>query len=461
MLDYQRIQQHQLQRVQKTSPARGAQVLVLGFALIILIGTALLSLPGATETPGSLHWYEALFTAVSATTVTGLTVVGTAPAFSLFGEIVILLLIQVGGVGFITLSVVLFRLIGRRVSIYDRVLLTRTLGVTDPAGIVRLTLTVLAITVGIEIVGALILFTQWVQIMDWPQAVHYSIFHAISAFCNAGFDLFEGMDDPLLLASRSNPVIVLNLSLLITIGTLGIPVIYDILVWPQDRYLSVLTRLVLGLTIFLIVLGTILLMVDETLGGGTALLIFPTEQRWLMALFTVVSSRTAGLTFIRMGDLGQASQFVLLLSMFIGAAPASMGGGVGLSSIAVVLVTLASAVRGHSVARAFGRTLPMETIFKAVAILTLSIILIATITLVLMLLTRDADIFVIAFEVVSAFSNTGYSLGITNNFDLAAKLLLAFTMFWGRLGPLTLVVALTQRSRRTFIQYPEEKIIIG
>lgn len=461
MLDYQRIQQHQLQRVQKTSPARGAQILVLGFALIILVGTVLLALPAATETPGALPWYQALFTAASATTVTGLTVVGTAPVFSLFGEIVILLLIQIGAVGFITLSVVLFRLIGRRVSIYDRILLTQALGVTDPAGIVRLTLMVLGITIGIELIGAAILFTQWVQLMDWPQAAYYSIFHAISAFCNAGFDLFEGLDDPILLASRSNAIIVLNLSLLITIGTLGIPVIYDLLVWPRDRYLSLLTRLIVPLTLLLIVLGTILLMIDETFAGGKALLIFSTEQRWLMALFTVVSSRTAGLTFIRMADLGQASQFVLLMLMFIGAAPASMGGGVGLASIAVVWVTLASAVRGHSVARAFGRTLPMETIFKAVAILTVSTILVAATTLILMLLTRDAEIFVIAFEVVSAFSNTGYSLGITSNFGLLAKLLLVFTMFWGRLGPLTLVVALAQRSRRSLVQYPEERIIIG
>lgn len=460
MINYRQVRQHYQERTKKPSPARGSKILILGFALIILTGSALLTLPLATETPGRLSWLEALFTATSAVTVTGLVVVGTETTFSTFGEIVILVLIQVGGVGFITLSVLLFRLIGRRVSIYERVLLTQTLGVGGSAGVVRLTVTVLLVTLSIELVGALLMFTQFIQVLDAPQAAYFAIFHAVSAFCNAGFDLFHGLDDPVLQAARSSPVTVFVMAMLITIGTLGIAVIYDLLVWPRERHLSLHTRLVLPLVLFLTVAGTLLLMVDETFVEGQALAGFPEWQRWLLALFTVVSSRTAGLTLIDIAALGQTSQLLLLIWMFIGGAPASMGGGVGLTTVAVVLVTLFSNVRGHSDVRAFHRILPTETILKAVAILTVSTALVVSVIMALLLL-GEGEMLPLAFEVISAFSNTGYSFGITADLNEWSRVLLVFTMFWGRLGPLTLVVALAQRRRQTLIAYPEEKIIIG
>jgi trk system potassium uptake protein TrkH len=460
VINYRQVRQHHLEHETRPSPARGSKILILGFGVIIAFGTILLTLPIATETPGRLTWLEALFTATSATTVTGLVVVGTEPTFSRFGEVVILFLIQVGGVGFITLSVLLFRLIGRRVTIYERTLLRQALGVGASKGVVQLTLTVLTITVVIELIGAFLMFLRWVQVMDWPLAAYYSIFHAVSAFCNAGFDLFQGLEDPILLMSRSDPAIVIVMSMLITIGTLGITVVYDLITWPRERHLSLHTRLVLPFTLILVIAGTILMMVDETFVEGHALSVLPMGERWLVAFFTIVSSRTAGLTFISMGELGQASQLIVMIWMFIGGAPASMGGGVGLSTVAVVLVTLSSTVRGHSDSRAFERILPIETVFKAVAILTVSTVLVISVTLTLILL-GEGDMFPLAFEVISAFSNTGYSLGITSELGSIARVLIAFTMFWGRLGPLTLVVALAQRRRQTLISYPEERIIIG
>jgi trk system potassium uptake protein TrkH len=237
-------------------------------------------------------------------------------------------------------------------------------------------------------------------------------------------------------------------------------VIYDLLVWPRERHLSLHSRLVLPLVLFLTVAGTLLVMFDETYVAGEALAGFPRGQRWLLAFFTVVSSRTAGLTFIDIAALGQASQLTLLIWMFIGGAPASMGGGVGLTTVAVVLVTLFSNVRGYSDVRVFHRILPTETILKAVAILTVSMALVVSVMMVLLLL-GEGDLLPIAFEVISAFSNTGYSFGITGDFNNWSRVLLVFTMFWGRLGPLTLVVALAQRRRQTLLAYPEEKIIIG
>lgn len=461
MLNYKQVRQYQLDHIkEQPSPARGSQILVLGFALIIVIGTILLTLPLATSPESNFTWLAAFFTATSATTVTGLVVSTTEPTFSLFGEIVILFLIQVGGIGFITLSVVLYRLIGRRVTVYERILLSQTLGVGASAGIVQLTLMVVLITIAIELIGALIIFSQWVQLMDWQTAAYYSIFHAISAFCNAGFDLFQGLDDPLLLASRQNPVVVITLSLLVLIGTLGITVIYDLIFWPRERYLSFHTRLVLPLTLLMVLVGTLLMAIDESMAQDHTLASLPAGERWLTVFFTVVSSRTAGVTLTSLADLTPASQLIILVWMFIGGSPASMAGGVGLSTVAVVLITLTSTVRGYPDVRVLKRTIPTETISKAVAILTVSTVLVVGVTGMLLFL-HEGDVFPIAFEVISAFSNTGYSLGITDRFSEIGRLLLIFTMFWGRLGPLTLVVALAQRERQTLVNYPEEKIIIG
>jgi trk system potassium uptake protein TrkH len=460
LVNYKQVRKYYQQNPQQTTPAYGAKILVVGFAVIILVGTVLLRLPVATQGPVSLTWLEALFTATSATTVTGLVVVSTAPTFSLFGEIIILLLIQVGGIGFITLSVVLFRLIGRRMSIYERNLLRQSLGVEGLGGVVRLTLMVFGITVFIELLGALLLFTQWVQVMPWPNAIYYSIFHSISAYCNAGFDLFLGLDDPLLHFSRENITILVVLSLLITIGTLGITVIYDVIAWPRDRHLSLHTKLVLPFTIILTLVGTLLILIEENFAGGNALSDLAGNRSGWVALFTVVSSRTAGITLVPMDALGEASQLVITAWMFIGGAPASMGGGVGLSTIAVLLLTLGAAVQGHANPRIFGKTIPTETLLKATAVLTVSIMLVLVITFVVTIL-EPVSIFPIGFEVVSAFSNTGYSVGISGELGTVSRLLIAFTMFWGRLGPLTLIVALAQRRHSSLVKYPEEKIIIG
>ncbi|MCB0173756.1 MAG: hypothetical protein KDI02_01025 [Anaerolineae bacterium] len=460
MINYRQIRQYTLENPKKSPSALGAKILILGFAAIILIGSFLLALPVATQGPGSISWLDALFTSTSATTVTGLAVVSTEATFSLFGEIVILLLMQVGGMGFIILSIVLFRLIGRHVTFYERSLLRQNLGVEEGHGVIRLAWRVIQITLMIEFIGAILLFTQWVQVMDWDKAIYYSIFHSVSAFCNAGFDLFHGFDDPVMVATRNSPISIIVLSLLITIGTLGVTVIYDLIHWPAERRLSLHTRLILPFTIILTILGTFLIMIDETFVQGHALSLLPTGEQWWLAFFTAVSSRTAGITLIPMADLGEASQFIIVIWMFIGGAPASMGGGVGLTTVAVVLITLVSNVRGHDDVRVLKRSLPLETVTKAVAILTVSTILVVVVTILLALL-EQGHIFPLGFEVISAFSNTGYSLGITSDLSLVSRLLIIFTMFWGRLGPLTLVVALAQRHRQSLVYFPEEKIIIG
>jgi len=441
------------------SPDTGSKTLILGFAFIIFVGTVLLSLPIATESGQAVDWREALFTATSATTVTGLIVFGTVDTWSTFGELVILALIQVGGIGFVTLSVVLFQLIGRRVPLAERRTLRQVLGVHASNGVVQLALIVTVVTVGIEAIGAAIMFFSWLGDMPPGQAAYYAIFHSISAFCNAGFDLFRGVDDPLLLATRRNPMIVFTLSALIIIGTMGITVIFDLITFPKTRQVSLHTRLIVPLMAALTIIGFLLLMLDDVMLNNV-LSEMPAWERWLMAFFTVVSSRTAGITLVPIQELGQASQLVITSWMFIGGAPASMGGGIGLTTIAVVLITLQNSARGNPDIRFLSRALPVETVVKAAAIMTVSSVLVFTMTMGILLFDKQ-NAMAALFEVVSAFSNTGYSLGITGDMNQISRALIVFTMFWGRLGPLTLVVALAQRGSHTQIHYPEERIIIG
>nr|WP_290665470.1 potassium transporter TrkG [Ardenticatena sp.] len=437
---------------------RNAAILVIGFAAIILVGTLLLMLPASSAMDRPLTFMEALFTATSATTVTGLVVLTTATDLSTFGQLVVLLLIEVGGVGFIAFSVVLFALIGRRLGMAERMLVQQSLGVMEAERIVRFTIYVLGVTIGVQLIGALLLWIRWAPTVGVTRGAYLALFHAVSAFCNAGFDLFAGTGSVLFGYGR-DPWSLTVMMALIIIGGLGILVFTDLITYPRNRRLSVHTRLMLTGSAVLIVGGMAIVFFDD-LFGGQAFADMTTWERFWTALFTVVSARTAGLTIVPMDELSEASALVVMVSMFIGGAPASMAGGVTLSTIAVIWVAVRSTVRGLPQAVVFGRVLPLETIAKAMAIMTVGTLLCFAITLAL-LTDRTGAMFPVAFEVVSAFSNTGYSLGTTADLDTFGRLLIIFTMFWGRLGPLTLVVMLAQRERPTLVHYPTEQIVIG
>lgn len=436
---------------------RNALILVIGFALIIAIGTLILRLPVAGA-QRQLTWEEALFTSASATTVTGLGVITPALDLSLFGQITVLLLMEIGGVGFVTFSVVLFALIGRRLGIAERVLLTQSLGVMQPVNIRSLTLRVFVWTLGIQLLGALLLWLRWRSALGDLRAAYLALFHSVSAFANAGFDLYAGTGE-IFFGFGHDPFTLGVLMALIIVGGLGILVVVDLVTYPWDRRLMVYTKLTLAVMGVLTLLGLVTVLADEVF-GGTALAGLTRGEHVLVSLFSVISARTAGLTIIPMENLSNASVLVIMVSMFIGGAPASMAGGVTTSTIAVITVAVISTVRGNPQAVAFGRMLPLETIAKAMAIMTVSTLLCFVVTL-LLLASEHGRLFPVAFEVVSAFSNTGYSLGITSELNTFGRLMIVFTMFWGRLGPLTLVVLLAQRQRVTFARYPAEQIVIG
>jgi len=434
-------------------------VLILGFALLILIGTLLLKLPAASVTGRSIGWMDALFTATSAITVTGLAVLTTATDFTRFGQVIILVLLQVGGVGFIAFSVLLLRLVGRRVTLNERFIIQQSLGAEQASGVGRLALYVLGVTLSIEAIGALLLWLRWRTTIPDSEALWLAIFHAISSYCNAGFDLFSGTDRGILFGYGSDFATLAVMGGLILLGGFGITVLYDISTFRRDRMLALNTRITLALTLVLTVAGTGLMMLDSAIYTDV-LSNLPFHEKLWVSLFTIVSARTAGLTIVPLDQLSEATQAVIMFWMFIGGAPASMAGGVTSSVVGVLLISVIATAKGHNAAVAFDRTVPVETITKAVAIMTVSTLLVATITLILSL-RGEGNIFSESFEVVSAFANAGYSLNFTTDLDNWGRFLIAFTMFWGRLGPLTIVVALAQSEQPSLIQHPEEPVILG
>lgn len=440
-------------------PTPSALRLVSGLALMVGVGTLLLMLPGVGATR-SLHVNEALFTATSALSVTGLSIIVPSQQLTLFGQLILLGLIQLGGIGFMVIAVVLFRLIGRRVSLLDRLALSDSLGLIMPGAILTLTQRVM-LTVGtIEGVGAVLLWLHWREQLGDQRAIFYAIFHAISAFCNAGFDLFTGLPEyPAGIPNDNESLIIL--ASLIFLGSLGIPVLSDLLTWPRMQRLSLHTRVTLVVVLSLICAGGLGIFLAER-APGKILDNEPWPRQLLLAFFQSISARTAGFAGIQPFEaISPASQLLLTVLMFIGASPASMGGGITTGTLAALLISLRGYALGQSRAHIGGRTLPPMLVQKAAIVLTISLFVVL-LSSWLILMSHPAPLNVALFEVVSAFATCGLSLAFTNQLNLVGQLIIVFVMFWGRLGALTIVVALAAQSQVSpLVTYPEENILIG
>jgi trk system potassium uptake protein len=435
--------------------------LVLGLAGLVATGTFSLSLPGVTTGP-PLSLLEALFTATSAVTVTGLTVVTTSSDFTRFGQILVLLLIQVGGVGFMFLLAFTLLLIRGRLSLMDRLTLTGSLGLDRPEGILRVSVRVLAGILIIEGIGAVLLYIHWRQsgIVPADELLFYAIFHAISAFCNAGFDLFHGLSR----YPRGIPgdnLTLLIMGTLIFLGGLGIPVLSDLLTRRRPRRLSLHSRLTLWAVFALVLVGWAGLFIPET-RPGAVLHDASLDHQLVRTWFQSVSTRTAGFPgFEDFDRLVPESQLLVISLMFIGSAPASMGGGITTSTLVVLILALWSYAHGYPQVQVAQRTISAGTVRRAAVILTISI---GTVVFAawLILMTHNLTMNSVLFEVVSAFATVGLSLGITTELNAFGRLVIIVMMFWGRLGAITLVVALAQRTspRGQAVRYPEERVVL-
>lgn len=445
------------------------QILVLGFLLLIALGTLLLNLPVASNNGERVGFIDALFTSTSAVCVTGLVVVNTAEHWTVFGKAVILIMIQIGGLGFMTIATTLFMVLGRKIGLKDRLLIQEALNQQALSGMVRLTRNIIIGTLLIEGVGALLLSIKFIPEFGL-KGILYGIFHSISAFCNAGFDILGSSS---LSPYIGDVLINFTIMLLIILGGLGFTVWIDVIKVTKNRIeggwhfkhwfnkLTLHTKLVLVITIGLIVGGFIFFFVIEGLNDAT-LGNLPLGHKLLGALFQSVTTRTAGFNTMALENMTDASKFLSIIFMFIGGSPAGTGGGIKTVTMGILFIEVFSVVNAKQDAEAFGRRIPQNIIKRALAVIMISLLVITGVTIILTL-TEVGSFMDILFEAVSGFATVGLTLGQTGKLTTIGKVVMSMTMFIGRLGPITMAVAFSMRNNKRHIKIkkPEEKVMVG
>ena len=446
----------------KASFQHAESILALGFLAVILLGTVLLALPIAAKNGQSIGLFDSLFTSTSAVCVTGLVVVDTGTTFSLFGQIVLIVLIQVGGLGFMVFATMLMVMLGRKISIRGRMLIRESMNASSLSDLGSLTRVYLLLSLAIELIGTITLCFRFVPLYGWKHGTWMALFHSVSAFCNAGFDLFGNYAS--LTAFSGDPLVLLTVASLIILGGLGFSVILETARNRQGfRNLSLHTRIVLMTTLVLLLAGTVFYWIvertnAETLAGCSE------GEKILNAFFQSVTMRTAGFNSFDLSGFRDGSKLFSSLLMIIGASPASTGGGIKTTTIATLTLLMLSVVRGESEVNVARRRLSDDISRRALTVSVLFLTTLLTGTLIISLIENGRfPLEDILFEASSAMGTVGVSAIGTPNLSSASRAVLLPMMFLGRVGPLTLAVAVAKRQGglRTASKYPEERIMIG
>ena len=437
-----------------------AQILMGSFLTIIIIGTALLMLPKSVAPGNSLSFVDALFTSTSATCVTGLIVVDTGTHFSLLGQLIILLLIQVGGLGIMTYASFFALILRRTISLREKSMIGEMLNYENIGLISRLLISTIIFTLTTEAIGSIFLFIGFGNtVSGFWERVYTSVFHAVSAFCNAGFSLYSLS----FMGYSGNYLLVITLSILIIIGGLGFPVLVNLFglklssKMSKGKWLSVQSRLVFGISTLLILVGSvcfILLEKDATLGE------FNWPDKILNGFFQSVTARTAGFNTVDIGLISTPSVLLLVLLMFIGASPGSTGGGIKTTTFGIIFAGVWSVIKGRNRIELFKKNIPFTVLNRALVIFMFSLAFIVLITFILSI-TEDLPFLDIFFESFSAFGTVGLSRGITPYFSNFGKALITIAMFFGRLGALTISLAITTPREVYHYNYPTENVMVG
>ncbi len=433
---------------------RSSLIIVLSFLLVILTGTLLLSLPISSSNGTQTRFLDAFFTANSATCVTGLACLDTGTHFSLFGKLVILSLIQIGGLGYMTFSTFFMVLFKKKLFITEKLIAQEALNVYSAKEVVNILKKILTIVFLIEGAGALILFLRWLPEMGLKRALLYGVFHSVSAFCNAGLSLPAGFAS--FTAYRGDIIVNLTITSLIILGGLGFLVITDLV---QNKRFSLHSKIVVGTTLSLIILGGILIYAIEFNNSAT-LGAFGNLEKIMSSYFQSITARTAGFNTIAINKMRTASQLVLMGLMFIGASPGGTGGGIKTTTFTLICATIWATLHESKNTIIFERRIPPETVRKAFAIFFLSISLLA-IGIFALNGIESFSLKAVSFEVFSAFGTVGLSLGITPLLSDTGKAIIIAVMFIGRVGTLSLLMALSSGYKRVDIKYPKEGISIG
>jgi trk system potassium uptake protein TrkH len=433
-----------------------AQLIVVSFAAAIAAGTVLLRLPLAHGTGVEIGWIDALFTATSAVCVTGLAVVDTGRDWSPFGQAIILLLNQVGGLGILTVGSLLALVTGRRLGFRHRLQLQTQLNALQVGGVVRLVRRIVLVVLGIELLGALALYVRFAAVEGWGPGAWQALFHSVSAFNNAGFSLYPDSLERFV----ADPVVNLAVIVLVVLGGLGFVVVVNLIAryrQQQRTPLSLHTKLALTATAWLIGTATVVLLLLEWTNPATlGELSWPTRAQ--AALFQAVTPRTAGFNTVSYAAMSEASLMFTMLLMFIGGNPGSTAGGIKTVTFFVLVGSAWSISRGRGELHLFNRRVPLEIAVRA-GVITLTSFMVIALALTLLAITdAERGMLALAFETVSAFGTVGLSMGATPDLSAPGKIIVALLMFIGRLGPLTMALALVERPVIERIEYPAEEV---
>ena len=431
------------------------QKIIFGFAALILFGAFMLMLPISGKEQVPTPFLDALFTSTSASCVTGLVVYDTATHWSLFGQAVILFLIQVGGLGVVVVMTSLILLSGKRIGYSQRNTLANSISISSQGGIMKMLIFLLKWTGIIELFFASLLATQFIPEFGWKRGLWYSIFHSVSAFCNAGFDLM-GIKEPFssLTDYSGNPVINISIMALILLGGLGFMTWQDIAKnkWNFHRY-RLQSKIILSATAFLVLLPALFYFFVEFRG-------MPMESRILASLFTAVTPRTAGFNTVDFSKFSDSGIFLQTLLMLVGAAPGSTGGGMKITTMTVLILTSVAIFRNNSRTEAFGRTIPREVIRNATTIAFMYVCL-CVLSGMFISLYENIPLLTTSFETASAIATVGLTLGITPKLSSLSHALLIFLMYIGRVGGLCLIYAVFPNANPNKGRLVEENVIVG
>ena len=434
-----------------------AQIIIIGFFLLVFIGGLLLTLPISSQSGSFTSFEDAMFTSVSAGCVTGLTVQNTGAYWSLFGQIVIIILIQVGGLGFMTLAVMLSIFVRRQITPRERVVVAQSLGLSGAGGMVRLVKRILLGTLIIEGSGAAVLASQFIPEFGVVKGIGLGLFHSISAFCNAGFDLLDSLN-----GYRENYVVGITLMLLIVLGGIGFIVWDDVVnLIKKHKRMSVYSRIVIITTVIFIVVGALFIAVfewnnPETIGN------MPVSDKIFHSFFQSITTRTAGFDIIMNYKMTDSAQLVCLFLMLIGGASGSCAGGVKVGSFAVIVLAVRGFAAGKTEISVYNRRLSSETISRAMTIFAINLTAGATGGLLVSIIDR-VPLLSALYETISAISTVGLSLALSPELSLASHIIVMLLMFFGRVGILTVTfsIMLRQAKRSSCITYPDANMLIG
>ena len=430
--------------------------LIFGFLVAIFIGVILLKMPFSLRENQNITVLDSLFTIVSAICVTGLSVVDISQVFTSTGQLIILFFIQLGGLGVMTVSIIVFLLVGKKMSFETRELLKEERNSNSNGGITNFIKNLLLTVSLIEILGASILAYGFSKYYPLKKSIFYGLFHSVSAFCNAGFSLFtNNLED-----FRYDRLISLTVSFLIILGGIGFVTVNSLFIIKKKKLknLSLTSKFALLITFFLLTFGTMLFLVFEYNNSST-LKGMNFMDKILNSFFQSVTLRTAGFNTVPLENIKPATVFISYIFMFIGASPGSTGGGIKTTTFGILIFYAFGVLKRKEYVEVFKRRIDWELINKALAIVVISILYIAVIITILLSIENFSTDRVI-YEVISAFSTTGLSMGITASLGIISKFLIIITMFIGRLGPMTVALAFTN-NKKSSVKYPKEDILIG